>query len=321
MTSNLSKELFAAITPETTKMNADIVGAGTKSPRIYELTPAAVAALRKSVKEDASAPQPPKSDRATERTIPGPGGSLTLRQIVPDNPLGVLCHIHGGGWVFGSANAQDGTLASIADSCNLAVVSVEFRQAPEDPYPAGPDDCEAAAAWLVKHAKEEYGSDALLIGGESSGASLSVVTMLRMRDKHGYTGFTGAYLSYGPFDLTLTPSARNFGDEPLVLNTPMMEWFVRHYARGGNLHDPDISPMYADLTNMPPALFTIGTRDPLLDDSLFMYDRWISAGIDAELAAYPGAPHGFDAFPTPIGLAAEAKRNDFLKSLLGTSGA
>ena len=239
MTNNLSKELFTSIAPETEQLNTAIVETlGQRTPW-HELEPAA---LRKSLEEEPLFPRPPKSDNATERTIPGPGGDITLRQFIPDSPDGVFYHIHGGGWVLGSADGQDNRLEDIANSCNLAVVSVEYRLAPEDPYPAAPDDCEAAASWLVEHGGAEYGSARLLIGGESAGAHLAVVTLLRMRDRHGYEGFEAADLVFGCFDLNLTPSVRNFGDEPLIINTPLMESFVGHYVNDGNLDDPDISP-------------------------------------------------------------------------------
>ena len=80
----------------------------------------------------------------------------------------------------------------------------------------------------------------------------------------------------------------------------------------GNWRDPDISPLYADLKEMPPALFTIGTRDALLDDSMFMHARWIAAGNQAKLAIYPGGPHGFTAFPYTLGKEAHVRMDDFL---------
>jgi acetyl esterase/lipase len=107
----------------------------------------------------------------------------------------------------------------IADNTGQAVVAVEYRLAPEHPYPAGPDDCEAAAAWLVHKGKREFGTDALTIGGESAGGHLTAVTVLRMRDRHGFTGFRGANIVYGAFDLAMTPSQRQFGNTRLVLRT------------------------------------------------------------------------------------------------------
>ena len=92
----------------------------------------------------------------------------------------------------------------------------------------------------------------------------------------------------------MTPSARRWGDEKLVLNTPAILAFRKCFLPPGtDMSDPDVSPLYADLRNMPAALFTVGTRDALLDDSLFMAPRWLAAGNVAELALYPGACHGF----------------------------
>ena len=208
----------------------------------------------------------------------------------------------------------DETLAETSRAAEVAVVSVDYRLAPENPYPAGPDDCEAVAVWLAEKAKSEFGSDKLVIGGESAGANLSVVTLLRMRDRHGFTGFSGANLPYGGYDLRMTPSARRWGERNLVLTTKLIEWFHDCYAPRELWSDPDVSPLLADLSDMPPALFSVGTLDPLLDDSLFMHARWLAAGNEAELAIYPGGAHGFPAFP--IGIAREA--NERVRSFIGS---
>src|SRR5260370_23299955 len=133
------------------------------------------------------------------------GNQLPLRVIAAHAPpRGVYLHLHGGGWVLGGADMQDPMLERIADNTGQIVVGVEYRLAPEDPYPAGPDDCEAAAAWLVQNAKKEFGTDALTIGGESAGGHLTAVTIVRMRGRHGYNGFRGANIVYGGFGLCLT---------------------------------------------------------------------------------------------------------------------
>ena len=178
------------------------------------------------------------------------------------------------------------------------VVSVGYRLAPEHPYPAGPDDCEAAAVWVVENAQREFGSERLVIGGESAGAHLSAVTMLRLRDRHHLTPFRGANLVYGIYDLTFTPAVRNWGPRNLILSTPIIEWFSNHFIPDKRKRGTtDASPLYADLHSLPPALFSVGTLDPLLDDSLFMSARWAAAGSRAELAIYPGGVHGFNLFP------------------------
>lgn len=135
-------------------------------------------------------------------------------------------------------------------------------------------DCEAAALWLVELAESEFGTKRLMIGGESAGAHLAAVTLIRLRDRHGLQPFVGANLVYGAFDLRITASARNWGDRLLVLNTPIIEFFST------TSFPKNIGPT-------APALFTVGTEDRLLDDSLFMHDRWVAAGNLAELAIYP----------------------------------
>jgi acetyl esterase len=133
-----------------------------------------------------------------------------------------------------------------------------------------------------------------------------------MRDRHGFTAFRGANLTFGVFDLSMTPSATRWGERNLILSTPIMEWFNQHYVPADRRRDPDVSPLYADLANMPPALFTVGTLDPLLDDSLFMHARWVAAGNRAELAVYPGGVHAFTAFALALGRRANERIFEFI---------
>jgi len=246
-----------------------------------------------------------RSARATTRTVSGPAGPLSLRVILPEGGArGVFLHLHGGGWALGAADHQDPLLVAVADTLGVVAVSVEYRLAPEHPFPAGPDDCEAAARWLVEHCDAEFGTRRLLIGGESAGAHLAALTLVRLRDHHGITGaFAGANLVFGVYDVGQTPSARLWGQRPLVINTPMMRWFADMFTPGMTDEErraPEVSPLYAPLEAMPPALFTVGTLDPLLDDSLFMAARWRAAGGRAELLVFPESMHGFIAFPNAI---------------------
>jgi acetyl esterase/lipase len=174
------------------------------------------------------------------------------------------------------------------------------------------------ALWLVKNSRKELGTEVLTIGGESAGGHLAAVTLLRMRDRHGYSGFRAANLVYGVFDLSMTPSQRAFGNERLILRTKDMAKFYEAFLpHDQDRRDPDVSPLYADLQGLPPALFTIGTRDALLDDSLFMHARWLAAGNRAELAVHPGGAHGFTLFPFALAAAANAKIEAFLAGAVG----
>lgn len=245
-----------------------------------------------------------------DRTIAGPGGTLSLRVLTPDDVRGVYLHFHGGGWVRGSSRLHDEALEELAGSCRTAVVSVEYRLAPAHPYPGAPDDCEAAAVWLAELCSAEFGTDRLCIGGESAGAQLAVVTLLRLRDRHGFTGFRAANLVSGVFDLGLTPLARTWSTEP------DLDWCIDQFVSRERRRDADVSPLFADLGGLPDALLTVGTLDPLLDDSRLLWKRWTAAGSRAELAVYPGGTHSFHAAPTALARRAKARIYDFLSGHL-----
>lgn len=254
-----------------------------------------------------------EGDLGENRTIPGPAGDLGIRVFVPQRVDGVYLYFHGGGWVMGSAAGNDERLEGIAREAGVAVVSVDYRLAPEHPYPAPADDSEAAAQWLVKHAKTEFGTERIVIGGPSAGAHLAATTVLRMRDRHGYTGFSGAVYVYGFFDLSLTPSAREFGNRPLVLNTPLCRWFADAFSAGADVTNPDISPIRADLSDHPPALIVVGTLDPLLDDSLLMADRLIEAGVETDVHVSTGSAHAFTSSNVPASERAKTAIYDWIR--------
>jgi acetyl esterase len=247
-----------------------------------------------------------RSEKAVDRVIEGPDGPLVLREFRPANVSGAMLHIHGGGWMTGEPAMTDPLHEMLSDSLGLAIVSVDYRLSPEHPYPAGPDDCEAAALWLVEHAGREYGTDRLVIGGESAGAHLSALTLLRLRDRHGSAGrFCGANLVFGAYDLGQTPSARGVGVEPGadILDPETVRFMAEQFLPGRDPEErrsPDVSPLYADLRAMPPALFTVGTADHLVDDTLFFASRWVGAGNAAELLVYPEAPHACIGLPTVL---------------------
>lgn len=303
-----------AVDSETRAHNEELAALRETSAKVYDVGATRMRELRRNAWLAEGGP----SAMAVERTIPGPRGPIGLRVFVPDRVRGVYLHFHGGGFVLGEACASDRRNETIATTCDVAVVSVDYRLAPEDPYPAGPDDCEAAAAWLIANARTDFGADRLLVGGESAGANLAAVTLLRMRDRHGYGGFLGANLVFGVYDMGGTPSAPLLGDDALTLNGRAMIWFGEQYVPDiARRRETDASPLWANLMGLPPALFTVGTLDPLLDDSLFMHARWLAAGNTSELAVYPGGPHGFTSHPTPIARGALEREDNFIRELVG----
>ncbi len=262
-------------------------------------------------------PDRPKAANAVVRKVKGAGREVEVRIVPPKsgNPKGAYLHMHGGGLIMGSADQDDSMLERIANATGLASVSVEYRLAPANPYPAAWDDCEAAGAWLANAVKAEFGGDVLAIGGESAGATLAVPTLVRMRDKHGFTGFRAANLSYGNYDTSGSPSQHWNGLTKYLIDEAAISACSDAYAPDVSMRrNPDLSAVYANLKDMPPALFSVGTLDPFLDDSLFVYARWIAAGNEAELAVYPGAPHGFNLLGHPHAGPANARIDAFLKA-------
>ncbi len=304
----------ASIPADTQQVNAAIAELTKDMPNWWDVGAPKVRAAR--ARGEGPFPAVEKSPRARTIEIAGPGGTIALRTIAPERSRGVYLHFHGGGWVLGACDQQDRLLERIADATGLTAVSVEYRLAPEHPFPAGPDDCEAAARFVLDHAGD-FGGSALAIGGESAGAHLSALTLLRLRDRLGRTPVVAANLVFGAYDLALTPSAVRFGEARLILRTSDVVHFADAFLPGVvDRRDPAISPLYADLAGLCPALFTVGTNDALLDDSLFMHARWRAAGNHAELAVYPGAVHGFIAFPSAQTFASIERQTSFLKDAL-----
>ena len=309
---------------ETRAFNAELARLLATMPSIDTVPPEETRAARREGRGIYPAPVFLPEARTVE--IAGPGGPLPLRIIAPERePTGTFLHIHGGGWTLGENDMQDLRLDRLARETGLTVVSVGYRLAPENPYPAAVDDCEAAALWLLRDDAKATVAPAsvLAIGGDSAGGHLAAVTLLRLRDRHGIVGaFGAAVLQYGSFDLSMTPSQRLWGERNLVLSEPIISWFVDQFLPTHDREqrrDPDISPLFADLSSMPPAIFTVGTQDPLLDDSLFMEARWRAAGNVAELRIWPEAPHGFVSLPMTVADAALSAEHDFLRRTLGVA--
>ncbi|TQC43490.1 alpha/beta hydrolase [Rhodococcus sp. WS4] len=240
-----------------------------------------------------SAPSP-ADPPAIEEMVEVAGVRVPVRIFLPTDGRvrGVYLDIHGGGFYMDSAARDDVRNRALADALHVAVVSVDYRLAPEDPWPAAPDDCEAAALWLVEHADARFGSSRLAIGGRSAGATLALATLLRLRGRGAVDGFTGAALQFGTYDVSAqTPAGRRIADE----------YFIQAYV--GHVEDrtaPDISPIYGDLHGLPPALLVVGSKDVLLEDNLAMAGRLSAAGNDVELRIYPESPHGFTGHPTAL---------------------
>jgi acetyl esterase/lipase len=317
MTIPQSAETYTAddVVIETRAFNEQLRKELAASPPMHTQEPGVI--RRERLEGTDQRPAPVYLPEGRNEQVPGRHGPITVRVFVPDQVDGVYLYYHGGGWMLGGADQQDPQLWDLASAASVAVVSVEYRLAPEHPFPAGLDDCEDAAVWLVGNGRDRFGTDRFVIGGASAGAHLAVTTLLRLRSRRGTTApFGAANLVYGVYDLGMTPSQRLFGDEQLGLSTPTMAWFYDAFVPGTTAEqrrNPEISPLYANLDRMPPARFVVGTMDPLLDDTLFMEARWRTAGAPTRLEVVPGGVHGFTRHPLTIARVARQQELEFVK--------
>ena len=220
----------------------------------------------------------------------------------------IYLHFHGGGMILGAPEMNDGGNRAIAEGHDVAVVSVDYRLAPEHPYPAGRDDGMAVARWLVAHGEEEYGSARLILGGESAGGYMAATVLLGLRDEGLGENVLGANLGYGVLDWGRSPSQRGLraSEGPDMLTPEGIVTFCECYLpdmTDDERRSPEISPAFADLAGLPPTLVSVGSADHLLDDSLLFAMRAAAAGSPVDLFVAPDMPHGFSAFPCAMSAA------------------
>lgn len=208
--------------------------------------------------------------------------------------------------------SQDPFLQDIADTTHVVVVSVGYRLAPEHPFPAAPEDCYDVAEWLVDNAESEFGAALGFVSGESAGAHLAMLVALHMlqSDIPRYRDFClrGLILHFGCFSLSWAPQLYHFQKpKKLLLDRELMDSCVDVFLPGWTDEQkkhPTVSPLYTDLGalrgKLPPALFTCGTEDCLLDDTMFMSIKYLMADGEAVVKIIPGAPHGYIGFPRHI---------------------
>ncbi|VXB79393.1 alpha/beta hydrolase [Massilia sp. 9I] len=248
------------------------------------------------------------------------GLRVPVRVLRPaGTPRGIVLDIHGGGWVIGNPEMNDALNAAIVRACGVMVVSVDYRLAPAASIQAMMDDCLAGARWLLEGGLNGSAGLPVIVVGESAGAHLAAATLLRLKAWPALLArLAGTVLYYGVYDLAGSPSLRNAGRETLVLDGPAMLPGLRLLTPGMSdsaRRSSPLSPLYGDLTGMPPALMFTGGRDPLRDDTLQMAARWRQAA-PAELVDLPEAPHGLIHFPTAMGRAACAHAHRWIDARL-----
>ena len=243
-------------------------------------------------------------------TVPGAAGSLPATVYTPEGtgPFPVVLYFHGGGWVFADRKVYDGGARGISKQANAVVVSVDYRRAPENKFPAAHDDALAAYRWLSKNAASVNGdAKRLALAGESAGGNLAVATAVAAH-KAGLTA-PKHVLSVYPVaqSNTETESYRNYADA-MPLNRPMMLWFIDNVTKGpADVKDPRIDLVHADLKGLPPVTVINAEIDPLRDDGAQLEQALRTAGVSVERKVYPGVTHEFFGTAAVVKKAEEAQ--------------
>ena len=232
-----------------------------------------------------------------DRTIPGPAGELPVRIMKPGpgDSYPLLVWFHGGGWTIGNLNSGVDAQRLLANVANCVIVSVDYRLAPEHPYPAPLDDCYAALEWAVANAAD-LGANAsqLAVGGDSAGGNLAAVVAQKARDEGGPAiGFQLLVCPVTDSDFE-RPSFHEFGDPKYLLSSEMMQWFWRYYVGDGDMTDPRVAPLRAEsLEGLPPAHVVIAGCDVLRDEGLAYAERLAEAGVDVAVTHEDDQPHDY----------------------------
>jgi acetyl esterase/lipase len=242
--------------------------------------------------------------QAENRRVAMQGDSVPVRIIRPRGPArGVVLDIHGGGWVIGNAQMDDTFNARLVDACQVAVVSVDYRLATTATIDEILADCQLAARWLLSDECAEFAGLPVVIQGESAGGHLAVATLLGLKSSPPMLSrICAAVLYYGLYDLTGTASVRAASADTLVLDGPGLVPALRMLTpdmADEERRRPPYSPLYGELSQLPPALMFAGELDPLRDDSLELAERWKHAA-EVELQLLPDSPHGFLHFRTAM---------------------
>jgi acetyl esterase len=273
--------------------------AALKLPKFQEIGPqAARAAMRAGIFRGGNTP----IGKIEDRTVPGPAGNLPVRVYTPVDAkdgatLASLVFYHGGGFVIGDLETHDDLCRGLANGSGCRVVAVDYRLAPEHPFPAAVEDCFAATRYVASHASA-FGIDParLAVGGDSAGGNLAAVVS-QLAKVEGGPAIAFQLLIYPVTQLGADAETRSMREngKGYFLEKEGMDWFTRCYAPDPRHRaDPRLSPLLCtDLSGLPPAYVVTAGFDPLRDEGKDYADKLDAAGVPVTYVNYPGMVHGF----------------------------
>ncbi len=255
----------------------------------------------------------------------GRAGAIPLRLYRPggSGPHAVVVHYHGGGWVLGGLDGADWLCSRLAERTGALVVSVDYRLAPQHPFPAAVDDAWDALTWVASHADRlDADRDRIAVMGDSAGGNLAAVVALLARDE-GAPRLRRQVLIYPATDATMSqPSIEEFRDGPLLTHADMRVYLHHYLGTETDRQDPLVSPLFAeDLSGVAPALVQTAEYDPLRDEGRAYAERLRAAEVPTRFTEYVRAPHGYCSLPNlgegawqALGEISQVLRADFAES-------
>jgi len=272
----------------------DLLAPVSTAPPIEAGTPAEARAAVRALTVDSVRPDDVVAVGSVEDcSVPGAEGERPARLYRPegDGPWPTLLYLHGGGFVLGDLDTHDQTCRRLCRDARVAVLSLDYRLAPEHPFPAGLEDALAATEWAAARLPELGGSELLAVGGDSAGGNLSAVVAQHLGDV-----LAGQLLIYPATDgLGDYPSKQENG-EGLFLTSAMMDWFSGHYLASAPDLDTElarIAPLHGEVSEAVPAVVVTAEYDPLRDEGEAYAQKLRDAGTEVDLVRYDGLIHGF----------------------------
>jgi acetyl esterase len=292
-----------------------------KRPFFHQVTPPEARELLRSSLA-AAPPQPglPELASVSDDVVPGPAGPIRVRRYRPKGQVAGTCvYMHAGGWVIGDIETGDALCRRLAAGAGCEVVSVEYRLAPENSYPAPLDDAFTVLSWSASR-----GAGPLIVAGESAGANLAAACAIRARAAGGPV-LAGQFLAYPVTDHDLTTTSyREVGGRNWLLSTADMKWFWDHYCPPEvSRNDPLVSPLrLGDPTGLAPALIYVAELDPLRDEGLAYAAHLAAAGVPVQTRRDAGMLHGYlsSAGAVPLAAAAVGEAAAWIKQRIHQGG-
>ncbi len=300
----------------------------TVTPEQARQGPTPKDAVLKVLKDSGKEATPEKVAKVTDREIPGPAGKVSVRVYAPEGagPFPLVVYYHGGGFVIATLDVYDSTPRALANQAKAVVVSVEYRKAPEHPFPAALDDATAAFQYVQAH-QQEFGGDGqhLAVAGESAGANLATaVAMAQKQSKQPMPDFQVLAYPFVSNDLS-TPSHQRNGKGNYLIGNEDIAWFWKNDlgANWKENRDPKALPIYAtkaQLQGLPPALVVTAGLDPLQDEGQAFAQKLKEAGVQVDARNYDGVTHEFFSMGAvlPEAMQANAAAGEALKKAWST---